>query len=77
MTQLPLFPALPAEIDALCEAGRADACLIDGTICEAIEQFTAAGWEWDGSELRRQGWAAFFRSQGELARAILQWRRAA
>lgn len=74
---LPLFPTVAEAVTELCAEGRANACLIDGSISEVIDQFQAAGWSWDGQELARPGWAAFFRSQGECGPAIVQWMRAA
>jgi hypothetical protein len=46
-------------------------------ILTAISAFTAHGWELDRKEnvIRKDGWYAFFRSQGQLAPPIAQWQR--
>lgn len=43
------------------------------SIDAAVAAFVDAGWTWDGQELRRDGWYAWFRSQGMLAPPIVQW----
>lgn len=70
------------QVTALVDLGRSDATLIEwGTeagapaaISESVAQFLALGWRWTGRELLRDGWGAWFRSQGALAPPIVQWR---
>jgi len=69
------------EVDAMISAGNAGATLIewDGNATDAINRavaaFLARGWQWDGHNLRKCGWVAWFRSQGELAPPVIQWMR--
>jgi hypothetical protein len=41
---------------------------------QAISGFISRGWAWNGSDLQRNGWIAWLRSQGVLSPPIIQWR---
>ena len=86
MTQGILFqeemcgPAVLNKVEEAIAAGSSSATLIEwsgfpvGAIEQAISGFISRGWAWDGSALQRNGWIAWFRSQGVLAPPIIQWR---
>ncbi len=43
------------------------------SIAASVAEFVAAGWNWNGGELTKEGWYIFFRSQGQLSPPIIQW----
>ncbi len=43
------------------------------SIAYSIQKFREAGWSWNGSELTKDGWYIFYRSQGQLSPPIIQW----
>jgi len=47
------------------------------SIMAAINSFVDAGWTWNQKtpEIDKDGWYAFFRSQGEMSPPIIQWQR--
>jgi hypothetical protein len=68
-----------------CRAGHGSAVCIPWdsardakrAISECRVAFEAAGWIWNSTaeQLERDGWLAWFRSQGHLASPIIQWSR--
>lgn len=72
---------LISQVEFEIRRGRNNAFLIpwggdrkpEQAISIAVDSFRDAGWEWDGRDLTKGGWYAFFRSQGELSPPILQW----
>jgi hypothetical protein len=47
------------------------------SISESMRDFIAEGWRWDAEkhDLIRNGWYAFYRSQGLISPPIIQWNR--
>ena len=47
------------------------------SIAASIAEFVAAGWRWNEllRQLEKDGWYAFYRSQGILSPPIIQWRQ--
>jgi len=77
----PCGPRVPDDVWEIAQSGKAGATLIDWNgdpalaIKSAIAGFVERGWTWNGKDLRRDGWLAWFRSQGDLAPPIVTWRR--
>lgn len=74
-----------AGIEECVRDGIANATLIpwdssrdaNRSIAETCAAFEAAGWQWNIilEQLEKNGWYAWFRSQGVLASPIIQWGR--
>ena len=49
----------------------------EGSIRASRRDFQHAGWTWKPKEQRieREGWCAFWRSQGQLAPPVIQWQK--
>jgi len=87
MTQQLLFPvgnyggSAVDEVEEEIACGRASATLIEwngnpaDAIALVVARFTENGWSWDGANLMKGGWTAWFRSQGVLSSPIIQWRK--
>ncbi len=79
-TLAPCSEAAPNEVETAMGSGNATLIEWDGdagqAIARAVEAFRLRGWDWDGATLHRDGWTAWFRSQGNLAPPIVQWSKA-
>jgi len=77
----PCSSRVPDEVDEMITDGRSGATVIEQTgtpdesIDSAVAAFCKSGWTWDSRNLTRDGWLAWFRSQGNLAPPIVQWAR--
>jgi hypothetical protein len=77
----PCGPRVPDNVWEMAQSGKAGSTLLDWdgdpalAIKRAIAGFVERGWTCEGSDVFRDGWLAWFRSQGELAPPIVTWRR--
>jgi hypothetical protein len=85
MTVTDLNKLLIEVVEECVRDGKGNATLVpwaDGydanrAIAECCAAFEASGWQWNIilEQLEKNGWYAWFRSQGVLASPIIQWGR--